>query len=116
MTTPTAMQLKEKLNTTIEKYMMFSKERRTKAIQVIGEHLDVAPRQIYMWLKEESFPHHPHEIMDKLDSMPEKRNDVSVIPQTMFPFRMKIPKETMNVSRDQEGNIIVEGSLLIDLL
>ena len=116
MTTPTATQLKEKLNATIEKYMISSKERRTKAIQAIGQHLDVAPRQIYMWLKEESFPHYPQEVMDKLDSMPEKRNDVSIIPQTMFPFRIKIPKETMNVSRDQEGNIIVEGSLLIDLV
>lgn len=110
--------LKDKLNAVIRKRMLTMKQGKTEAINAIAVPLDVQPRQIYKWLKEESFPYNAESIALTLDGM---NSDVASVPALKptsmnFPFRLTINKNTLKVTQDDYGNVIVNGSLSLDLL
>ena len=122
MTDTRAEELKTKLHNAINKRMQLLKQGKTEAVSGIAAPLDVQPRQIYKWLNAESVPHNAENLILTLDTMMndmEKfKSDIrSPGPSTpSFPFRMTIPKQSLVFTKDDHGNILISGSMLLDLL
>lgn len=106
----------KKLNTVIERRMHNHNEEKTVAIRALAEPLNVRSRQIWLWLAG-SFPKKMAHVMETLDKLLVETDKISPavpIRSTSFPFRIVISRKSIKVSRDNEGNIIVDG--LLDLI
>ena len=112
----TADTFKKKLNTVIENRMHSHNETKTVAIGSIAGAFNVGSRQIWLWL-DGAFPKKMDHVMETLDRLLGETKTSVVTPVTRsasFPFRIIIPRKSLKVSRDEEGNFIIDGSL--DLL
>lgn len=111
----TADTFKSKLNTVIENRMHSHGETKTVAIKALAESFNVRSRQIWLWLGG-SFPKKMDHAMEVLDKLLGEAKLTPAVPvrSTSFPFRIVISRKSIKVSRDNEGNIIVDG--LLDLI
>ncbi len=109
----TANTFKEKLNTLIQNRMHNHNETKSVAIRALAEPFNVRSRQIWLWLGG-SFPKKMDHVMETLDRLLGDTKTSVVTPLTRsasFPFRIIIPRKSLKVSRDEEGNFIIDGSL-----
>ena len=117
-------EFKEKLNEAIEKRMQALRQSKTEVIDSIAVPLNVKPRQIWKWLSSDTvFPQNARHLTLTLDTMineAEKfKSDVRApaLPgNAKFPFKVVVPRETLKVSQDDRGNLVIHGSLSLDLL
>ena len=124
MTDVNAEALKTKLHNAINNYMSLKRQGKTEAVSAIAGSVDVQPRQIYKWLNAESLPHNAENVMLALDTMMDDmkkfKTDIRAPLGTQavmrLPFRVMIPRESLKVSQDDHGNVIVHGSLSVDLI
>lgn len=107
--------LKNKLHTAINKHMAIMKVGKTEAIKAISVPLDVKSRQLYKWLNAETYPHNADNLIATLDTL---INDLeNPKPSSSLTFRAIVPKGTIiKMSKDEQGNIIINGPISIDLL
>lgn len=123
MTDITAEALKEKLKTVIEARMKAMAEEKTASVKFIADRLEVKPRQIWRWLEGSTLPHGADKInlaLNSIEGSMDLKSDIRS-PATQskhanFPFKIRIPKETLEVTQDEFGDILIRGSLLVDLL
>lgn len=123
MSEVTASTLKDKLKDTINKRMRLMKQKKTNAVTAIAKPLGINSRQIYKWLREESFPHNAANIVLSLDTMIDEmekyKSDVqppTVLPPAVtFPFKITIQKDSVKISKESNGDINIRGLLSLDL-
>ena len=124
MTEITAEALKDKLENAINTHMRKTGQGKTVAISAIAEPLNVQPRQIYKWLKAESFPHNATNLVLALDNiatdLEKYKSDIrapgSISSEMKFPFRVVVERDTLKIARDDQGNVVIEGTLSMGLL
>jgi hypothetical protein len=123
MTTETVVaELKSKLNEAIDKRMLFLKQSKTEAVDAIAVPLKVQPRQVWKWLSEDVSPQNATDIILTLDSMiseMDKGSKMEPVAQSApmsFPFQITIQKDTLKLSKDAHGNIVIRGLLSTDLI
>lgn len=122
MTSTAAEGLKDKLNSAIQKRMETMRQDRTQAISAIAETVNVQPRAVYKWL-EGSLPHEIDSVMLNLDRMIDEMEKFKIDTRSpaittnmSFPFRISIPRHSVKITQDEQGNIILHGSMSVDLL
>lgn len=116
--------LKDKLTLVISKYMFVMRQNKTQTIRAIASSLNLQPRQIYRFLKQQNFPPNAETLEMILDQMLEKLNagvpiskePVNEVRQTMsFPFCVVIPRRSLRLSQDANGDINLMGFLEVQL-
>lgn len=120
--------LKDKLETVIDKFIKVTRQRRTHAIKAIAKQLNVLPRQVYKWISMETYPSNAETIGIILDEIardfentkPPQQSQITPQPTisngASFQLQMKISKQTLKISQDANGNIIVNGYFSMNLL
>lgn len=113
--------LKDKLTTLLDKWMLTTGQGKTESLQAIATPLGVKSRQLYKWLNDESTPHNAKNILVKVEAllanpeMGKTETSPGQVAKTDFPFRIRVEKKALVVSKDPSGDFLIDGIFSIEI-
>ena len=99
---------------------------KTSSVSLIASALHVKSRQVFRWLGDDA--NAPHDLDTKYQALQQLIVDcknegigtsnhfpVPTKPIGMIPFQMKIVRDSINVSQDKDGSILINGMFSLNL-
>ena len=112
-------EFKKTLEKTIGILVTVKKLEKTSSVNFIAQALHVKPRQVFRWLGNNA--NAPHDLETKHEILQRLINDstMPLIPRVnkvvSFPFQMKIMKNSLKLTQDENGNITINGLFQLNL-
>lgn len=114
------LEFKKTLEEAVEILTNVKRLEKTPSVNFIASSLRVKPRQVFRWLGNDA--HAPHDLENKSKALTEliaqcKNGDFISSPKSSatIPVTMIISKDSIKISQDKDGNIILNGLLSLKL-